>query len=285
MKEEFIYKYKIIEELQCEIDCLTQTCANGNEREKELKSSNEELLAEMSVLQTKNENHITEIASKNSALDRLQTVIDVFEKESQNSESDISNKLADSCEKLSKKEIEITQLKKELELLNTEQSHHNIEETNKLDRQLEEMSPTLTKAQQIKESYEEKIKTLENENKSLEELSSDIADFRHQLMVKDEETISLKEKLELKVAELSKKETENFDRTIYEKDEFYEKQQIEQIEMLRMQLKEKCELLEASVSDDTLKIKLEEKSEALEMKNQEIEDLRTIIRKSEVEKK
>ena len=147
------------------------------------------------------------------------------------------------------------------------------------------MSLTLTKVQQIKESYEEKIKTLENENKSLEELSSDIADFRHQLMVKDEETISLKEKLELKVAELSKKETENFDRTIYEKDEFYEKQQIEQIEMLRMQLKEKCELLEASVSDDTLKIKLEEKSEALEMKNQEIEDLRTIIRKSEVEKK
>ena len=37
LNEEFISKYKMIEELQCEIDCLTQTCPVGNEREKELK--------------------------------------------------------------------------------------------------------------------------------------------------------------------------------------------------------------------------------------------------------
>eukprot|EP00092_Neocalanus_flemingeri_P001893 GFUD01002020.1.p1 GENE.GFUD01002020.1~~GFUD01002020.1.p1 ORF type:complete len:4147 (-),score=1483.97 GFUD01002020.1:293-12733(-) len=277
MNEEVMSKYKIIEELQKQIDSLEQACTLVNGKESELKSSNEELQAEMLNLKNESEQKAGELAV-------LQTVIDSFAKESQNFESDLSNQLIKSNEKLTSKDKEIVQLKKEIELFNAEKTPHDLDETTGLYKQLEEMSVTLTALQQMKESYEEKIRTLENENSSLSELSSDIAESRRQLLGKDEEITSLKEKLESKALELSKREAESFNSEQSHKDEFYQKQQAEQIEMLRMQLKEKCELLQASAGDTKLKTTLEERGEDLELKNQEIEDLRTIIKKSEVEK-
>jgi len=283
MNEEVMSKYKIIEELQTQIDSLEQTCSLANEKESDLKSSNGELLEEISQLKNTSQNQIDELASQNTGLERLQTVIDVLEKEGQSSESDLSNQLIKSNEELSLKEKEIVKLKKEVELLTGEIANVDVEENNKLYKQLEEMSITLTSLQQMKENYEEKIRTLENENNSLEELSADIAESRRQILKKDEDIASLQEKLEIKVSELSKKETENFDIQNSDKDEFYEKQQAEQIQILRIQLKEKCELLQAGVGDEKLKSKLEEKGEDIELKNQEIEDLRIVIKKSEVE--
>ena len=47
------------------------------------------------------------------------------------------------------------------------------------------MSITMTSLQQMKDAYEAKIDTLENENKSLEHLSVDIAEYRKKILGKD----------------------------------------------------------------------------------------------------
>merc|ERR1711884_667924 len=67
-------------------------------------------------------------------------------------------------------------------------------------------------------------------------------------------------------------------------DSFYFQQQTDQIEMLRSQLREKCDLLESSKSDQNLISQLETKNDDLEAKTQEVEDMRDIIRRLEVDK-
>ena len=95
----------------------------------------------------------------------MQTVFDVCEEQSQKANDDIAEKSK-----------EIIRLEKELDLLNAEKSVDNNDETKKLYVQIEEMSIILTSLQQMKETYEEKIRTLENENSSLEELSIDVSE-------------------------------------------------------------------------------------------------------------
>merc|ERR1712173_196922 len=158
-------------------------------------------------------------------------------------------------------------------------------------------SITLTSLQQMKETYEEKIQTLQNENRSLEELSIEIAEYRRQILNKDAEINSLQEKLETKTLELSKKDVEIFDdkqsqigklfekhdieqvemlqKQLKEKDEFYEKQKMDLIEKHQLQLKEKDDFDKSSEIDDSLKAKLDEINSLLEIKTQEIGDLKT----------
>ena len=95
-------------------------------------------------------------------------------------------------------------------------------------RQIEEMSITLTSLQKMKETYEEKIRTLENENSSLEEQSIDISEYRKQILSKDTEIDSLREKLETKTLELSKKDVEIFDDKQSQIEKLFEKHNIEQ---------------------------------------------------------
>ena len=140
------------------------------------------------IWKNKNEYWEAELISKASALERLQTVFDVCEEQSQKANDDIAEKSK-----------EIIRLEKELDLLNAEKSVDNNDETKKLYVQIEEMSITLTSLQQMKETYEEKIRTLENENSSLEELSIDISEYRKQILSKDAEIDSLREKLETKI--------------------------------------------------------------------------------------
>merc|ERR1712029_1117622 len=99
----------------------------------------------------------------------------------------------------------------------------------------------------MKETYEEKIRTLENENSSLEELSIDISEYR--------------EKLETKTLELSKKDVEIFDDKQSQIGKLFEKHDIEQEEMLQKQLKEKDEFYEKQKMDliEKHQLQLEEK--------------------------
>ena len=76
-------------------------------------------------------------------------------------------------------------LNKEVELLHAEKPIENESELTKLNLRLEEMSITMTSLQQMKDAYEAKINTLENENKSLEHLSVDIAEYRKKILGKD----------------------------------------------------------------------------------------------------
>ena len=59
---------------------------------------------------------------------------------------------------------------------------------------------------------------------------------------------------------------------------------LEQIELLRMQLREKSDLLEASQSDVKLREELEARVEELEIRGQEVDDLHLMLRRSEAEK-
>merc|ERR1719370_1164753 len=59
---------------------------------------------------------------------------------------------------------------------------------------------------------------------------------------------------------------------------------LEQMELLRMQLREKSELLEACQSDSTLREELEAKVEELEIRGQEVDDLHLMLRRAEAEK-
>ena len=174
------------------------------------------------IWKNKNEYWEAELISKASALERLQTVFDVCEEQSQKANDDIAEKSK-----------EIIRLEKELDLLNAEKSVDNNDETKKLYVQIEEMSITLTSLQQMKETYEEKIWTLENENSSLEELSIDISEYRKQILSKDAEIDSLREKLETKTLELSKKDVEIFDDKQSQIGKLFEKHDIEQVEMLQ----------------------------------------------------
>merc|ERR1712106_796765 len=266
-------------ELQRQIDSLE----NSNGVETELSSTIEKLKSEILDLKKQCEDQMAETNSKASALERLQTVFDVCEEQSNSTQEEVKVK-----------EKNISRLEKEIELLNSEKTTDN--ETVKLNLQLEEMSITLTSLQQMKETYEEKIKTLENENCSLEELSTDIAEYRRQILGKDGEIDSLKERLEAKTFELSKKDVEIFDDKQSQIGKLFEKHDIEQVEMLQMQLKEKDEFYEEQkakllenhktqleekhefskpiMCDDTLKAKLDEINSLLELKSQEIEELR-----------
>ena len=174
------------------------------------------------IWKNKNEYWEAELISKASALERLQTVFDVCEEQSQKANDDIAEKSK-----------EIIRLEKELDLLNAEKSVDNNDETKKLYVQIEEMSITLTSLQQMKETYEEKIRTLENENSSLEELSIDISEYRKQILSEDAEIDSLREKLETKTLELSKKDVEIFDDKQSQIGKLFEKHDIEQVEMLQ----------------------------------------------------
>merc|ERR1719233_1150811 len=145
----------------------------------------------------------------------------------------------------------------------------------KLYVQIEEMSITLTALQQMKETYEEKIHTLENENSSLEELSIDISEYRRQILSKNAEIKSLQEKLETKTLELSKKNVEIFDDKQSQIGKLFEKHDIEQVEMLQKQLKEKDDFDKSCEIDDSLKAKLDEINSLLEIKTQEIGELKT----------
>ena len=60
-------------------------------------------------------------------------------------------------------------LNKEVELLHAKKPIENESELTKLSLRLEEMSITMTSLQRMKDAYEAKIDTLENENKSIEE--------------------------------------------------------------------------------------------------------------------
>merc|ERR1712106_123365 len=80
MNEEVMSRYKIIEELQNQVDSLEQATTLANGKESELKSSNKELGEEIFYLKNKIEIHQNELAEKSSAFERLQTVIDVYEK-------------------------------------------------------------------------------------------------------------------------------------------------------------------------------------------------------------
>ena len=142
MNEEVMSKYKIIEDLQSQIESLEQS----NDEERTQSSTNESLRAEILDLKKQNEYCEAELISKASALERLQTVFDVCEEQSQKAKDD-----------LAEKSKEIIHLKKEFDLLNAEKSVDNNDETKKLYVQIEEMSKTLTSLQQIKETHEEKI--------------------------------------------------------------------------------------------------------------------------------
>merc|ERR1712106_1150343 len=146
MNEEVMSKYKIIEELQNQVDSLE----NSNGVETELSSTIEKLKSEILDLKKQCEDQMAETNSKASALEKLQTVFDVCEEQSNSTQEEVKVK-----------EKNISRLEKEIELLNSEKTTDN--ETVKLNLQLEEMSITLTSLQQMKETYEEKIKTLENE--------------------------------------------------------------------------------------------------------------------------
>merc|ERR1719234_2758378 len=54
---------------------------------------------------------------------------------------------------------------------------------------------------------------------------------------------------------------------------------LEQLELVRMQLREKSELLEASQSDSTLREELQTKVEELEIRGQEVDDLKLMLRR------
>merc|ERR1711874_953807 len=291
MNEEVMSKYKIIEELQSQID----SNEHSNVEEKELNSTIDSLKTEILDLKTKNECQTVELSSRANALERLQTVFDVCQEQSESIKTEIENKT-----------LEIAQLTKENELMKAEKSIENIDENKRLNLQIDEMSITLSSLQSMKETYEEKIRTLENENCSLEELSIDIAEYRKQILSKDAEIDSLQEKLEAKTLELSKKDVEIFDdrqsqigklfekhdieqvemlqKQLKEKDEFYEKQKIDLIEKHRLQIEEKDEFVKSSKIDDTLQSKLEEINSLLQLKTQEIEQLNTTIDILEKEK-
>merc|ERR1711874_804575 len=291
MNEEVMSKYKIIEELQSQID----SNEHSNVEEKELNSTIDSLKTEILDLKTKNECQTVELSSRANALERLQTVFDVCQEQSESIKTEIENKT-----------LEIAQLTKENELMKAEKSIENIDENKRLNLQIDEMSITLSSLQSMKETYEEKIRTLENENCSLEELSIDIAEYRKQILSKDAEIDSLQEKLEAKTLELSKKDVEIFDdrqsqigklfekhdieqvemlqKQLKEKDEFYEKQKIDLIEKHRLQIEEKDEFVKSSKIDDTLQSKLEEINSLLQLKTEEIEQLNTTIDILEKEK-
>merc|ERR1711874_787770 len=286
MNEEVMSKYKIIEELQSQID----SNEHSNVEEKELNSTIDSLKTEILDLKTKNECQTVELSSRANALERLQTVFDVCQEQSESIKTEIENKT-----------LEIAQLTKENELMKAEKSIENIDENKRLNLQIDEMSITLSSLQSMKETYEEKIRTLENENCSLEELSIDIAEYRKQILSKDAEIDSLQEKLEAKTLELSKKDVEIFDdrqsqigklfekhdieqvemlqKQLKEKDEFYEKQKIDLIEKHRLQIEEKDEFVKSSKIDDTLQSKLEEINSLLQLKTQEIEQFRQEVAK------
>ena len=180
---------------------------------------------------TKSDNE--EIISTANALERLQTVINVCEEQNRNKD-----------EERCKRHKEISHLKKEVELLHAEKPIENESELTKLNLRLEEMSITMTSLQQMKDAYEAKIDTLENENKSLEDLSVDIAEYRKKILGKDEEIESLKEKLEATTSELSRREADNFEAKQQQIGKFFEKHEVEQVEMLQQQLKEKDDFYE-----------------------------------------
>ena len=69
-----------------------------------------------------------------------------------------------------------------------------------------------------------------------------------------------------------------------ENDERKVKLRFEQIDMIKFQMREKEELVKASMSDENLEINVEDISEVREMKGKEVEDERTIMRKVEAEK-
>ena len=83
-------------------------------------------------------------------------------------------------------------------------------------------------------------------------------------MLKDENDSS-KEKSELETKLEHIQTSENDENTV--------QVQLEQIEMLKFQMREKAELVKASTSDENLKIKVEDLSEAIELKGKEVEDL------------
>ena len=58
----------------------------------------------------------------------------------------------------------------------------------------------------------------------------------------------------------------------------------EQIMMLRSQLRDKAELLEQSASDEKLRSSMEQLQEELDVKVQEVEDVKTLLRRTEVAK-
>ena len=118
----------------------------------------------------------------------------------------------------------------------------NESELTKLNLRLEEMSITMTSLQQMKNAYEAKIDTLENENKSLEDLS--VAEYRKRILGKDEEIESLKEKLEATTSELSRRKADNFEAKQQQIGKLFEKHEVEQLEMLQQQLKEKDDFYE-----------------------------------------
>ena len=250
VNEEITNKYSIIENLQSEADVLEEKTAT-------LEEAKQCLEAQVGKLETENTSLKEELTSKNKSLDMLQTTIDVMEK-SQSDTGDLSNQLAALQRSILEKENEITSLQGNLQLV-TEDKDQLVE---------------------AKGECEGKISVLEDELQNFETLTVELAECRKELTAKELEIESLNGKLETMKDQISTAAESASVAT----DSFYFQQQTEQIEMLRAQLREKCDLLESSKSDQNLISQLETKNDDLEAKTQEVEDMRDKIRRLEVDK-
>ena len=87
-----------------------------------------------------------------------------------------------------------------------------------------------TELVQQQKGHEVKIESLKNEIVSLEEISSQLAESRMQLLKKDEEIVSLQERLENKLHQISNLESAHSESP----DQFVVDQQTEQINILKL---------------------------------------------------
>merc|ERR1711915_687268 len=133
---------------------------------------------------------------------------------------------------------------------------------------IEDMSHHLTTLQHMKETYENKITTLESEIESLKQLTIKVSNQEEEIADNNE----IIRKLEKQIEDLQ------------ESGQNYDPKYLEQIEHLRLQLKEKCDIIEASESDAKLKEKLSKSLEDVELKTQELENMMNLIRQLEADK-
>ena len=234
VNEEITSKYSIIENLQSEIDVRDRKIT--------------ELESEKLSLESDNSSLSEEIASKCKSLEMLQTTIEVLES-SQFAAGDLNKQLAALQQSILDKENEITNLQDGLHIMENDK----------------------TELAQQQKGYEAKIESLKKEIVSFEDVSSQLADCRMQLLKKDEEISSLQEKLEIKLQQISNLESVESSSP----NQFVIEQQTEQIQILQVQLKEKCELLQSA--QDKIAFKDESSNDDGNEDSKEIDKLRKIV--------
>merc|ERR1719354_595963 len=201
-----------------------------------------------------------ELKEKEAALETLQTVIDALKGE--NGEKS-SNELASLQEKLMETQRSLAEKNVLLEQHRADEENEQMRNTELTDRIVQ-----LEKEMSDYSGFTEYMNILKAENKNLIEASQQ----------KDAEMLSLKDNLE----RLKEVNSGGDDQISGDSDEMVRLQE-EQIQMLRYQLKEKAELIDRLTDQPGLDT-VHQLNEELESKSQEIDDLKNLLRKAEVEK-